>query len=63
MIHGRIMLLPPNPCKRMMDQHVPACIQIHKVEKDTILILSSSECTVQFYYHLYRSSNVSEGVM
>lgn len=63
MIHGCIILLPPNPCKRMMDQHVPACIQTHKVEKDTILILSSSEYAVQFCYHLYRPTNVSEGVM
>lgn len=63
MIHGRIILLPPNPCKRMMDQHVPACIQTHKVEKDTILILSCSNSAAQVPHHIYRPSNVSEGVM
>lgn len=64
MIHGRIILLPHHPCKRMMDQHVPAYIQTHKVEKDTILILSSSKYAVQLCYHLdYRPSNVSKGMM
>lgn len=48
MINGRIILSPPHPCKRMLDQHVPACIQIHKVEKDTILILSSSKYSMLF---------------
>lgn len=63
MTHGRIILLPPHPCKRMMDQHVPACIHTHHVEKDTILILSSSKCAVQFCYQICRPSKVSEGVM